>query len=104
MKTQAYLIEIKKLPKKARTAKKHKSEQNQLLTYFKKGKLNKFCIVSQGQEKEQAEELDFMKAAKKLKSEKNTPKEIPPKDFFKLLEKNDKEFRQLISEEKQYYF
>ena len=88
--------EIKNLPKKARTAKKHKkSEQNQLLTYFKKGKLNKFCIANH----EQATELDFMISAKILKSKENTPKEIPPKDFYNLLEKNKKEFRQLISEE-----
>ena len=108
---------IKQLPKKARTAtvfssgkagpndNRHlkkferiqKQEENQLLTYFRKGKLNKFCIAGE----EEAQELDFMSSAKLLESEENTPKKPLPGDFFRKLQKNKEKFLSLTSEEEQ---
>ncbi len=85
---------IKQLPKKARTAKKSKTKISGLLTYFRKGKLNKFCIAG-----EESKELDFMSSAKLLESKKTTPIENLPEDFFSLLEKNKKKFSSLTSEE-----
>ena len=108
---------IKQLPKKARTAKVFSSGgtessdgthsnkfkeiqqqgENQLLTYFRKGKLNKFCIAGEGE----AQELDFMSSAKLLESEKTTQKKDLPKDFYSKLEKNKEKFSFLTSEEEQ---
>ena len=108
---------IKLLPKKARTAKIlssascktgsivkkpsigfkgiQKPEENQLLTYFRKGRINKFCIAGEGE----AEELDFMTAAKLLESKKNTLKSALPKDFYQKLQKNKEKFSLLTSED-----
>ncbi len=86
---------IKQLPKKARTAKKVKVKENQLLTYFKKGRLNKFCITGN----EQSEELDFISAAKWLVADNNTPKESLPNDFYDKLNKNKEQFLFLTTEE-----
>ena len=88
---------IKHLPKKARTAKKHEVKKNRVLTYFRKGQLNKFCFAGgQG-----PQELDFISSAKLLESDKNTPREIFPGDFFALLKQNKGKFLSLISGEKE---
>ena len=55
---------IKRLPKKARTVKKYGGEANQLLTYFRKGKLQKFFTVG----KDESEEVDLIRAAGQLES------------------------------------
>ncbi len=84
---------IKNLPKKARTAKKDK--RNGLLTYFKKGKLQKFFICSDSETKE----LDFIKTAKLLKSSKNDIRQQIPSDFYEKLEKNKTSFYFATTEE-----
>lgn len=61
---------------------------NQLLTYFRKGKLQKFFLVGNGK----PEELDFISAAKLLESEADTKREKLGKDFYELLEKNKQAF------------
>jgi len=88
---------IERLPKKARTAKSHKVKENRLLTYFRKGKLNKFFITEENQSKE----LDFISSAKLLEAEKNTSRKALPGDFFTLLQKNKERFYSLTSEEGQ---
>lgn len=88
---------IKRLPKKARTARKHQDKENQLLTYFRKGKLQKFFLTKEAK----TEELDFMDTAKLLETENKTPKEKLPSDFYEKLEKNKKEFLSVTDEEKQ---
>ena len=88
---------IKHLPKKARTAKKHQAQENQLLTYFRKGKLQKFFLTGN----EKTEELDFMSSATLLEAESNTAKENLPDDFYNKLEKNKQEFLSATDEEKQ---
>jgi superfamily II DNA or RNA helicase/HKD family nuclease len=80
--------QIKLLPRKARTAKKYRVSKNTALTYFRKGRIQKFFIV----EDNTAKELDFMSAAKTLEAKKETTKESIGDDFYDLLEKNKKSF------------
>jgi len=86
---------IKRLPKKARTARKNDKKVNSLLTYFRKGKLQKFFIVSKGK----PQELDFISAAKLLETAQNTKREKLGKDFYELLDKNKKAFELATIEE-----
>ncbi|MDE0503495.1 MAG: helicase, partial [Candidatus Poribacteria bacterium] len=79
---------IKRLPKKARTAKKYGGEASQLLTYFRKGKLQKFYIVG----KDQSEEVDLIRAAGQLEAQTKTPREKLPLDFYDKLGKNKQAF------------
>lgn len=97
---------IKRLSKKARTSRKDnppgpplskrgESGSDRLLTYFRKGKLQKFFIVG----KDESEELDFISAAKMLEAEEKTKRHKIGKDYFDLLEKNKKAFEFATSEE-----
>ena len=86
---------IKQLPKKARTARACAEKENRLLTYFRKGKLNKFCIAGGGE----SQELDFISSAKLMESERGEPKKPLPEDFFALLKQNKEKFRSLASED-----
>ena len=85
---------IKHLPKKARTAKKHK--QSGLLTYFRKGKIQKFFLA----ESHKTKELDFINSAKLLESQQTTQKESQPKDFYNKLKLNKAQFNLASNEEK----
>lgn len=80
---------IKKLPKKARTAKTEMVMPNSLITYFRKGRLQKFykSSIQHG-----TEELDFMTAAKILESNPQSVKEKLPEEFYELLDKNKEAF------------
>ncbi|MFW6172645.1 MAG: helicase-related protein [Elusimicrobiota bacterium] len=80
---------IKRLPKKARTARILKDKGESLLTYFRKGKLQKFFIVNK---KAGADELDFLSAAKLLESKTGAKRKSLPKVFYELLDRNKKAF------------
>lgn len=80
---------IKRLPKKARTAKQNTEHRDSLLTYFRRGKLQKFFIAKSGND---AEELDFITAAKVLESKADEKKEKPSGIFYELLDKNKQAF------------
>ncbi len=86
---------IKRLPKKARTAKKHNQKGGQLLTYFRKGKLQKFFVVGRGD----AEEIDFISAASLLEARAKDKREKLPADFYDKLEKNKQAFALATTEE-----
>ena len=86
---------VKRLPKKARTAKKYGGEANQLLTYFRKGKLQKFFTVG----RDESEEIDLIRAAGQLESQVKTPRENLPADFYDKLEKNKQAFIFATTEE-----
>jgi len=99
---------IKQLPKKARTARQYsgssheigeaaisRGKENQLLTYFRKGKLQKFFLVGKGE----SAEADFIQAAKLLESEQKIPRENLPADFYDKLEKNKQAFLFATTEE-----
>ena len=79
---------IKRLPKKARTGRTH-SGNNNAITYFRKGKLQKFFLASTDDD---AVELDFMATASMLEAVPDTPKEALGPDFYAMLEKNKESF------------
>lgn len=87
---------IKSLPKKARTARKYKQKTNSLLTYFRKGKLQKFFVSAPQQE---SQELDFITAAKTLEAKENTKREKLNPAFYPLLDKNKEAFEFATQEE-----
>jgi len=87
---------IKRLPKKARTGRKSNNSDSMLLTYFRKGKLQKFYLTSARKE---PKELDFIQAAKILESEANEKRYNIGKEFYQLLDKNKKAFKFATVEE-----
>lgn len=88
---------ISRLPQKARVAKKHAVAENQLLTYFRKGKLKKFFLVSDGD----SEEVNFIRAAQLLDAQKEEPRKAMPIDFWAKLQTNDSAFRKQTPEKKE---
>jgi len=87
---------IKSLPKKARTARMCEQKTNTLLTYFRKGKLQKFFMAALQQE---SQELDFITAAKVLEVKEDTKREKIGSNFYNLLEKNKEAFEFVTQEE-----
>jgi superfamily II DNA/RNA helicase len=81
---------IKLLPKKSRTARVHEKKSNALVTYFRRGKIEKFFAVA---ENGQAQELDFIAAAKVLDAGKESEKSsIDSACFYELLLRNKAAF------------
>ena len=80
---------IKRLPKKVRTAREDKQYMDNLLTYFRRGKIQKFFIADN---KPEAQELDFLSAAKTLETAKATKQQKVDKNFYQLLDKNKEAF------------
>jgi len=104
---------IKRLPKKARTAKQcNKGLQplaynDSLITYFRRGKLQKFFLSAKttAQVKQAAEELDFISAAKLLESRPDEKKKKLPGVMYDLLDSNKQAFifattRELVEPQK----
>jgi len=71
------------------------SDENKLLTYFRKGKLQKFFLVGKGE----PQELDFISSAKILEADAETHRAALGKDYYDLLEKNKKAFEFATTEE-----
>jgi superfamily II DNA/RNA helicase len=92
---------VKRLPKKARTARIRPpvppaaGGNAALLTYFRKGKLQKFYLA----DAQAAQELDFFAAAGIFAAEKDTPRAQMGKDFYAFLEANKKAFERATTEE-----
>ncbi|EKD56219.1 MAG: hypothetical protein ACD_58C00265G0002 [uncultured bacterium] len=80
---------IKNLPKKARTSRTNLQNNNSLLTYFQRGKLQKFFLAAF---KKDAVELDFLSAAKILEADSNTKKQKLGENYYELLDKNKQAF------------
>jgi hypothetical protein len=87
---------IKRLPKKARTSKYNVEYTNNLITFFRKGKLQKFYKADRNNE---AEELDFISAAKLVESAPEETKKKLPELFYDLLDKNKEAFILATTEE-----
>ncbi|MEW6614200.1 MAG: helicase-related protein [Thermodesulfobacteriota bacterium] len=87
---------VKRLPKKARTAKQNIGHENSLITYFRRGKLQKFF---QAGTKQETAELDFISAAKLLESNPDEQKQKLPEHFYDLLDKNKEAFIFATTEE-----
>ena len=86
---------VKQLPRKARTARTFSETADRLLTYFRKGKLQKFYLAGDAP----AQELDFFTTASLMEAEKDTQREKPGKDYYDLLAKNKDAFRLATTEE-----
>lgn len=88
---------VKRLPKKARSAKcysenlKNLALPRSLITFFRKGGLVKFFISDT--KTNQARELDFLSTAKVLESKANEKRiNLPLEDYYELLDKNKTAF------------
>ncbi len=97
---------IKRLPKKARTAKQNHAVAGALITYFRRGKLQKFFLSAVttaqagiAQVKQTAEELDFISAAKLLESRPDEKKKKLPSEMYDLLDSNKEAFIIATTEE-----
>ncbi|KQC13680.1 MAG: helicase [Desulfuromonas sp. SDB] len=88
--------QIKRLPKKARTAKANKDYPDALITYFRRGKLQKFFMAHAVNA---AVELDFMAAATLLESKSDEKKKNLPAHLYDLLDKNKEAFIIATTEE-----
>jgi superfamily II DNA/RNA helicase len=84
---------IKRLPRKARTAKENVDNPDSLITYFRRGGIQKFFIANQ---KEDAKELDFADAAKLIESVEETKKERISPEVFGFLDKNNLAFEEIL--------
>ncbi len=102
-KNPALFEKIKKLPKKSRTARKSQEESSELLTYFRKGKLQKFFIV-QSDTHSISSEIDFIEAAKKLTAKQTEKKIGLNKQFYEMLERNLEMLRNVDEHDKDEYF
>ncbi|AHF97554.1 helicase [Desulfurella acetivorans A63] len=94
-KNPEFFEKIKRLPKKARSAKvfsenlKEYATYKSLLTFFRKGKLMKFYLSN----RESTLELDFLTAAKILESiPEEKIKKLPLESYYELLNKNKTAF------------
>ena len=89
---------IKRLPKKARTARMAPVAplKETLLTYFRRGKIQKFFIAPPDSE---AREIDFMRAAEILACGGETERQKIPAHFYDLLDKNKLAFIEATTEE-----
>jgi len=87
---------IKRLPKKARSSKSSTEKTDALITYFRKGRLQKFFS---GVEQSGSKELDFISAAKWLESLPDESKIKLPVRFYNLLDKNKEAFISATLEE-----
>jgi len=85
---QKLFQKIKTLPKKARTARKIDSSLNladhALLTYFRKGRLEKFYLAIA----DNAEEMDFLTSAQLFKCKADAKREKILTNYYDLLKKN----------------
>lgn len=89
---------VKRLPRKARTAKQQPDiSRNTLLTYFRKGKLEKFFLSDELSAK--AHELDFIQTAKLLQCQPETTHRQLGADFYNLLDRNKEAFLFATTEE-----
>ncbi|NQV18639.1 MAG: helicase, partial [Armatimonadetes bacterium] len=79
---------VKKLPIKARSSRYNSKESGSLLTYFRKGKLQKFFLANT----KESTELDFFTAAELLRADIETKLTKLSKDYYSLLDMNKKLF------------
>jgi len=87
---------IKNLPKKARTAKENNDFTGALITYFRRGKLQKFFMT---QVEQAAEELDFLTAAGLFESQSDEKKKKLLHEIYDLLDRNKEAFIIATTEE-----
>jgi len=86
---------VKRLPKKARTARTVEDENTSVVSFFRKGKLRK-TYQNTGTE---IREVDFLEAAVILEAEEDERRLSVAKEFYKYLDENKKEFNKVFDEE-----
>ncbi|MEA2020776.1 MAG: helicase-related protein [Patescibacteria group bacterium] len=87
---------VKRLPKKARTARKMETREiDALLSFMRKGRLEKFYLTDQAE----TQELDFFQAANILEIDPKTPRENVGEHYYDYLARNKEEFRFATTEE-----
>jgi hypothetical protein len=96
-KNLALFESIKRLPKKARSSKQKPENANSLITYFRRGKIQKFFLSNANTD---AEELDFIAAARLLECTIEEPRKRLSEGFYDLLNKNKSAFLTATAEEK----
>jgi superfamily II DNA/RNA helicase len=84
---------IKLLPQKARSARDNDAKTDQLLTFFRKGKLKKF-FISGGKS---SRELTFFEAVDIFKCEPDTPRRKIPEQYYTMLDRNKTRFDLITS-------
>ncbi len=89
---------IKRLPKKARSARENLDHRKQLLTYFRRDKIQKFFLAADPQK--DAQELDFLSAAKLLETTPETIRGEIGSNYYDLLDKNKGSFLFSTTEDK----
>lgn len=92
---QEFFNHIKKLPKKARTAREYNEKYNSVITFFRKGKLRKIFLTN----KATTFEVDFIGAVKMLEVPLDTKKGKLGNDFYEYLKINKGKFDELFSNE-----
>jgi hypothetical protein len=92
---------IKRLPKKGRSAKAKSERLGSLVTFFRKGKVQKFFMAGNDPSTDsgQANELDFISAAEILECTVDEKKQRLPEIYFDLLDKNKNAFFNITSED-----
>ena len=90
---------IKKLPKKARTAKKYDEDYTSTITFLRKGKVKKIFKTTGNTQGIVSEEIDFNKGAEILESDVDTKREKIEAEFYKHLEFNKTEFANVFINE-----
>lgn len=88
-KDPALFERVKRLPKKARSARKSNDGAVSLVTYFRKGKLQKF-FKAEAENEAVSKELDFIEAAELLEVKRDEARTRHGEDFYRLLEQNYK--------------
>ena len=87
---------IKRLPQKARSGKTSRSNASSLVTFFRKGKVQKFFQTGEDLE---TSELDFLTAADALETPPDEVKLGLPKPYFELLDRNKNAFTDATTDE-----
>lgn len=92
---------IQTLPKKSRSARKQseKIKTTTLITYLRKGKLQKFFKATASEKETHSEEIDFIEAAQILACTEKEKRGILNADYYKLLEQNIQQLEKVIQEE-----
>lgn len=96
-KEPALFERIKRLPRKARSARHH--PRKTLLTFFRQGKLKKVLAATSGVYTVQ--EVNFFEAVDLLECPRDLPRARMPEDYFHLLERNKETFESLTTPEEQ---
>ena len=86
---------VKRLPKKARSARTLEGNAEQLITFFCKGKLKKFFIA----DKKGSRELPFLQAVNLFECDSATPRSKIASTYYSMLDKNKAQFDLIVSGE-----